>query len=145
MKRIRWDLFGIFGGIAAVLIGAYEVIKAGGSGSIFIAIALVAIFGSMGFIIYKFIWAPKFNARRLQKTGIPGKAKIIEVNTTNISVNNNPQVKLLMEVKNNMGQVYSTDCKTMVSRRNPGQFKPGMEISIKIDPKNEKNVIVDVS
>lgn len=144
MKKNNWDLFGIVGCIAGVLIGAFVVIKAGGPQSIYIAIAMIIVFGSLGFIFYKFLWKPKFNTRRLQKTGIPGKAKILEVHDTNIAVNNNPQVKLVMEVKNNLGQVYTAACKMIVSRRNPGLFQPGKEVNIKIDPKNEKNVIIDV-
>jgi len=145
MKKILWDWVGIIGGIAAVLAGAFVVIKAGGPQSIYIAIAMIVIFGSLGLIIYRFIWKPKFNIRRLQKSGIPAKAKVLEVRDTGIAINNNPQVKLVMEIKNNLGQVYTTTCKTIVSRRNPGYFKPGMEVLIKIDPKNKENVIIEDS
>lgn len=145
MKKFRWDLIGIFGGIAGVLIAVFAVIKAGGPGSIYIAIALVAVFGSMGYFFYKFLWGPRFNTRRLQKTGISGKAKILEVHNTNITVNNNPQVRLVMELKNNFGQVYITGCKMIVSRLTPIYFQPGKEVNVKIDPNNEKNVIIDMS
>jgi hypothetical protein len=146
MKKIRWDLIGIIGGIACVVIGPFAVIRAGGPRSTYIAIAMIAVFGSMGLLFYKFLWGPRFNIRRLQKTGIPGKAKILEVYTTNITVNNNPQLKLVMEIKNNSGQVYTAACKTIVSRRlQPGYFQPGKEVNVKIDPKNEKNVIIDLS
>jgi hypothetical protein len=146
MKKIHWGWFSITVGIACVLIGAFTVIRAGGPGSIYIAVATIAVFGSMGLLFYKFLWGPRFNIRRLQKTGIPGKAKILEVHDTNIAVNNNPQLKIVMEIKNNLGQVYTTACKTIVSRRlQPGYFQPGREVTIKIDPKNEKNVIIDVS
>jgi outer membrane lipoprotein SlyB len=145
MKKIRWDLLSIIGGIAGVLVGVFVILRTGGPRSIYIATAMVAVFGGMGFLFYKLLWGPRFNVRRLQKTGIPGKAKILEVHDTNIAVNNNPQVKLVMEVKNNSGQVYTTSCKTIVSRRQPGYFQPGKEVNIKIDPKNEMNVIIDIS
>jgi transcriptional antiterminator Rof (Rho-off) len=77
--------------------------------------------------------------------GIPGKAKILKAHETNISVNQNPQYKLVLEIENKEGQVYSTSCKTIVSRKRMVYFQPGKEVSIKIDPKNERNVIVDVS
>ena len=143
MKKNNWDLIGIIGFSAAVLIGAFSVIKAGGPGSILIAIAMIAVFGSMGFFLYKLIWRPGMTTRRLQKTGIPGKATIIEVRETNISIHNNPQVKLILEIKNDPGQLYTTSCCTIVSRLRPGLFQPGMEITVIIDPKNEKNVIID--
>jgi hypothetical protein len=143
MKKIPWDWIGIIGAIFGVLIAVYSVIKAGGAGSIYIAIGMVIVFGGLGFLLYKFLWGPRINIRRLQKTGIAGKAKILEVHDTNITINNNPQVKLILEIKNNFGQVYTTACKMIISRLKPVLFQPGMEISVKIDPKNEKNIIVD--
>jgi hypothetical protein len=143
MKKIPWDWIGIVGGIAGVLIGAYSVIKSGGSGSIYIAIGMIIVFGSMGFFLYKFLWAPRINTRRLQKIGIVGKAKILEVHDTNITINNNPQLRLVLEIKNNSGEVYTTACRIVISRLKPVLFKTDMEVSVKIDPKNEKNVIVD--
>lgn len=145
MKKIRWDLVGILGGIAGVIIAVRAVLKAGGPNSIPVAFALVVVFGGMGYFLYKFLWQPKFNTRRLQTEGIPAKAKILEVHETNITVNQNPQFKLLMEIKNKEGQVYTAGCKTIVSRKRMMFFQPGKEINIRIDPKNEKNVIVDVS
>ena len=50
-----------------------------------------------------------------------------------------------MELKNNVGEVYTTDCKTIVSRLRPVHIQPGKEVNVKIDPKNEKNVILDIS
>ncbi len=145
MKKIRWDLIGIVGGIAGVIIAVRAVLRAGGPNSIYIAAALVVVFGGMGYFLYKFLWEPKFNTRRLQIEGTPGKAKILEVHETNITVNQNPQYKLLVEIKNSDGQVYTTGCKTIVSRKRMVFFQPGKEINIKIDPKNERNVIVDIN
>lgn len=143
MKKIRWDLVGIIVGAAVVIIAARAVLKAGGPDSVYIAIALVVVFGGMGYLSYKFLWQPKSNTRRLQIEGIPARAKIVEVHETNITINQNPQYRLILEIKNNGGQVYNTACKTIVSRLRTVYFQPGKEINIKIDPRNEKNVIVD--
>ena len=113
--------------------------------SIYIATALVAVFGGIGLLFYKFLWGPRSNIRRLKKNGIPGRAKILEVHNTNITVNNNLQIRLVMELKNNFGQVYTSACKMIVSRLKPKYFQPGKEVNVKIDPNNEKSVIVDVS
>lgn len=142
MKKTPWDWIGIIGGIICILIGVVAVIKAGSPKSNYIAIAMVVVFGGMGYTFFKLLWEPRINARRLKNTGVPCKAKILEVHDTNITINNNPQLKLVIEVKNDLGQMYTATCKMIVSRLNPGHFKPGMEIAIKIDPKNEKNVIV---
>jgi hypothetical protein len=143
MKKIRWDLIGILGGAAGVIIAVIAVLKAGGPNSIYIAVAMVLVFGGMGYFSYKFLWQPKNNTRRLLNEGIPGRAKILEVHETNITVNQNPQYRLVMELKNSLGQVYITGCKTVISRRSTVSFQPGKEVNVKIDPKNEKNVIID--
>jgi hypothetical protein len=145
MKKVRWDLIGILGGVAGVIIAIIAVLKNGGPNKIYIAIAMVVVFGSMGYIMNKFLWGPRNNLRRLMNSGIPGKAKILEVHETNVAVNNNPQVRLVLELKNNNGELYIADCKTIVSKFKSNYFQPGKEVNVKIDPSNEKNVIVDVS
>jgi|ERR1017187_1281228 hypothetical protein len=144
MKKLRWDLIGIIGGIGGVLFGVFAVLRSGDPEKVQIAVAMVVVFGAMGFLLYKFLWQPRFNVRRLQKDGIPGKAKILEVIETNITVNNNPQIKLVMELKNKSGEFYNAQCKTVVSRKSPVFFQPGKEVKVKIDPNNEKNVIIDL-
>ncbi|MDQ2863519.1 MAG: hypothetical protein M3R50_07730 [Bacteroidota bacterium] len=145
MKKFRWDLLGLFAGIGGVLFAVYAVLKSGSSNSVLIAVAMIVVFGGIGFVLYKLLWQPRFNVKRLQKIGVPGKAKILEVHETNISVNNNPQLKLLIELKDTNGAVYTTICKTVVSRLKPLYFQSGKEINVRIDPANERNVIVDAS
>jgi hypothetical protein len=142
MKKFRWDLLGIFAGIGGVIFGVIKVLKSGAPQSTQIAIAMIVVFGAMGFILYKTLWQSRFNTRRLQKIGLSAKGKIIEVIPTNVSVNNNPQIKLLLEIKNTSGVNYTTQSKVIVPRKSSVIFQPGKEVNIKIDPDNEKNVIV---
>ncbi len=146
MKMNVWAWVGIGGGIAGLLIGIISVMTTTpGSSGIYIAIGMLAVFGGMAFLFYKLFFGPMFNAARLQKTGIPGTATITAVNDTGVTINNNPQVKLTLDVKNSFGQRYTTTCRTLVSRINPFVFQPGLEVPVKIDPKNEKNVVIDMS
>lgn len=145
MKKIRWDLIGILAAVAGVIMAVIAVLKAGGSASIYVAISMIIVFGGMGFFLNKFLWAPKNNIRRLMNFGIPGRAKILEVHETNISVNNNPQFKILLELKNSLGEIYSATTKIIVSRLKPNFFQTGKEVKVKIDPQNEKNVMIDLS
>ncbi len=145
MKKIRWDFVGMLGGIAGVLLAVIAVLRSGSPNKVPIAFAMIIVFGGMGLLLYKLLWQPRFNIKRLTKTGISSRAKILEVHDTNIAVNNNPQVKLILELTNTNGQVYNTSCKTIVSRKNPLIFQPGNEVKVKVDPANENNVIIDVS
>src|SRR6185503_7347917 len=95
------------------------------------------------YLFYRIFFKPMINAARLQKTGLPGKARVVEVRDTGVTINNNPQVKLMLEVKNSFGQKYNAQCRVLVSRINPNMFMPGMEVPVLIDPKNEQNVVID--
>ena len=105
---------------------------------------MILVFGGMGRILYKILWQPKFNTKRLQKTGIAATARILKIEETDIAVNNNPQIKLIMSVTGE-GGVYTTSCKTIVSKFKPIPYETGTEVNIKIDPNDEKNVILDQS
>ncbi len=134
---------GIIGGIIGLLIGIIAVLTTAGSMGIYLTIGMLAMFGGMFYLFYRLFFKPMINASRLQKTGISGRAKILEVKDTGVTINNNPQVKLILEVKNNFGQKYTTHTRVLVSRINPNAYMPGMELPVKIDPKNEMNVVID--
>jgi hypothetical protein len=146
MKMNTGAWIGIGGGIAGILIAIISVVMTvPGSAGIYIALGILGFFGGMFFLFWKLLFGPMVNNARLQKTGLPGKAIITEVRDTGVTINNNPQVKLILEVKNSFGQRYTTTCRTLVSRLNPFVFQPGMEVAVKIDPKNEQNVVIDQS
>ena len=145
MKMNTGAWIGIIGGITGILVAIIVVISTAGSSGIYITLGILILIGGMVLLFYKLFFGPMINAARLQKTGLPGKAKILEVRDTGVTINNNPQVKLILEVKNNLGQVYQAESRLLVSRINPNAYMPGMEIPVKIDPKNEKNVVIDYS
>jgi hypothetical protein len=145
MKMNAGIWIGIIGGIVGLLVGVGAVVSTGGSMGIYMGMGMLALFGGMFYLFYRLFFKPMINAGRLQKTGLPGKARILEVKDTGITINNNPQVKLTLEVKNNFGQKYTTQCRVLVSRINPNAYIPGMELPVKIDPKNEMNVVIDFS
>jgi hypothetical protein len=145
MKMNASVWIGIIGGIIGLLAGVGAVVATAGSTGIYMGTGMLVLFGGMFYLFYRLFFKSMINASRLQKTGLPGTARILEVKDTGITINNNPQVKLILEVKNNFGQKYTTECRVLVSRINPNAYSPGMEVPVKIDPKNEKNVVIDFS
>lgn len=143
MKMNAGMWIGIIGGIIGLLVGIGAVVATGGKSGIWMGLGMLVIFGGMFYLFYRLFFKPMINTARLQKTGLPGTARILEVKDTGVTINNNPQVKLMLEVKNNFGQKYNTQCRVLVSRINPNAYMPGMEIPVKIDPKNEQNVVID--
>lgn len=136
---------GLIGGIIGLLAGVIAIITTAGSIGIYMGVGMLVLFGGMFYLFYRLFFKSLINTNRLQKTGLPGTARIVEVKDTGVTINNNPQVKLILEVKNAFGQKYTTQCRVLVSRINPGAYMPGMEVPVKIDPKNEMNIAIDFS
>ncbi len=145
MKMNAGAWIGIIGGLIGLVIGMGAVITTMGPSGIYIAAGILLFFGGMFFLFYKLLIGPALLSKRLQKEGLDGKALIKEVRDTGVTVNNSPQVKLIVDVKNYLGQTYSTTIRVLVSRINPFVYQPGMTIPVKIDPKNEKNVVINTS
>jgi hypothetical protein len=143
MKMNTGAWIGVGAGIAGFLIAIISVLSVGGQVGIYIALGLVALFGGLFLLFYKLLIGPMMNTSRLQKTGISSRAIITAVNDTGVTINNNPQVKLTLELKNSLGQRYTTTYRTLVSRINPFAYQPGAEVAVKVDPVNEKNVVLD--
>lgn len=145
MKMNAGAWIGIIGGLIGLIVGIGSVLARGGESGIYIAAGILLVFGGMFFLFYKLFFAQMILASRLRKTGLPGKALIKEVRDTGVTINNSPQVKLVVEVKSSLGQVYTTTVRTLVSRLQPHLYQPGMTVPVLIDPKNENNVVIDFS
>ncbi|MFZ1786158.1 MAG: hypothetical protein WAU23_13215 [Ferruginibacter sp.] len=145
MKMNVGAWIGIAGGIIGILVAIISVVVTGGQEGIYIGAGILVFGGGMFYLFYKLLFAPMILASRLKKTGIAGKAVIREVRDTGVTINNSPQVKLVLEVKNSFGQKYTTTVRTLVSRLQPDMFQTGMTIPVLIDPKNENIVVIDFS
>lgn len=145
MKMNAGIWIALIGGLIGLLAGVIAVIATAGSMGLYMGIGMLVLFGGMFYLFYRLFFKPLINASRLMKTGLPGRARILEVRDTGVTINNNPQVKLILEVRDNLGQRYNTECRVLVSRINPAAYQPGMEVAVKIDPKNQKNVVIDLT
>lgn len=143
MKMNAGAWIGIVGGLIGLLVGVGAVVATGDREGIYIAGGMIVLFGGMFFLFYKLFFAQMILASRLRKTGLPGKALIKEVRDTGVTINNSPQVKLFLEIKNSLGQKYTTTSRVLVSRLQPQLYQPGMTIPVLIDPKDENIVVVD--
>ena len=143
MKMNAGAWIGIAGGLIGLIVGVGSVLSVGGPAGIYIAAGMVLLFGGMFYLFYKLFFGPMILASRLRKIGLPGKALIKEVHDTGVTINNSPQVKLLLEIKNSLGQKYTTTIRTLVSRLQPQLYQPGMTIPVLIDPADDNKVVID--
>lgn len=143
MKMNPGIWIGIVGGLIGFGVAIVSVLMTTGREGIYITAGILLLATGMGLLFYKLIFAPMILARRLQKVGIPGKATIKEMHDTGVTVNNNPQVKLLLEVKSSLGHKYNTSIRTLVSRLQTQVYQPGSTIPVLIDPENEHKLVID--
>jgi hypothetical protein len=68
------------------------------------------------------------------KNGVTAPARVLEVHDTGVSVNDNPQVRLLVEVLPKSGSPFQAEVKTLVSRLNAALVQPGIEAVVVYDP-----------
>lgn len=97
------------------------------------------------FIIYPMIVKPVLLENRLKKAGKKATAKIIKIQDTGTTINDNPQVKLTVEVTPEYGTPFTTVFKQVISRLEVHLFKPGVLLNVLVDPKDQKKIILDTS
>lgn len=74
------------------------------------------------------------------KNGIAARAEVIEVADTGTTLNENPQIKLLLKIRKSDGSTYQAEVKTLVSRLNAANVRPGCQADVKYDPNNPKRI-----
>jgi hypothetical protein len=74
------------------------------------------------------------------KNGVTAQARVMKVWDTGVSINDNPQVGLLLHVTPSMSAAFDVEAKTIVSRMNAALVQPGITAEIKYDPQNPKRL-----
>jgi hypothetical protein len=130
----------IVGGLGGLLGMTVAIIASPIFGSIF-TFVFIAIFGGVFWSIYR----PMMIQNKLMKTGVSATATVLEVRDTGVTVNNSPQIKLLLEVTPPMGMQYKVETKVLISRLQTYAFQSGMTIAVKIDPNDKDKIAIDYS
>jgi hypothetical protein len=137
MRMNAGMLIGLIGGGIGLVVGVGCAIVFGGLPGLIMSVVMVGVFGG---IFWPIVIKPMMTASRLRKTGVAANARIVEMNDTGVTLNNSPQVKLLLEVTPPMGQPYLVETKQYISRLQTSMYMPGNMIPVLIDP-NDKNMI----
>lgn len=83
-------------------------------------------------------------AKDLQKRGLEAEATIVRVWDTGMTVNDDPVVGLLLDVSVPGEESYQAETKALISRIDVPQFQPGNKIPVVYDPKDPKQVAINV-
>ena len=132
---------GLVIGLIGAVIGMVAAIMADPVFGIIMSVILIAVFGGT----FGTIFGRMATQNRLLKTGVSATAVIKELKDTGVTVNNAPQIKLLLEVSPPTGAPYLVQTKTLISRLETSSFQPGMVVPVKIDPSNKNKIAIDRS
>ena len=76
------------------------------------------------------------------KNGVTAQATVLKVWDTGVSINDNPQVGLRLQVSPAGANPFQTETKTIVSRLNVALVQPGITAEVKYDPLDPKRIKV---
>lgn len=130
---------GLIGGLIGALIGIIAAISVSPTQGIFVTMIIVGVFSLIYFVFFR----PMITRSRLIKTGEQRNGKILEIWDTGVTINNNPQIGLLVEVKDKYGKTYQSKTKLVVSRLEVADIRPGMSVIVRVDPKNEQKIAIE--
>jgi hypothetical protein len=125
----------IVGGLGG-LIGLGCAVVFGGLPGIIMSVVFIVIFGAF---FWPLLIKPMMTASKLRKNGVPATAKILQVSDTGVTLNNSPQVKLLLEVSSPTG-TYQVETKQYISRLQTSMYQPGGILPVLVDP-NDRDMI----
>ena len=74
------------------------------------------------------------------KNAVTAQARVMKVWDTGVSINDTPQVGLLLHVAPSMAAAFDVEAKTIVSRLNAALVQPGITAEIKYDPHDPKRL-----
>ncbi len=115
-------------------------------GIVITAISLIFTFAILGFVfylVYTKLIKPSQNAKRILQTGHSGKAKVLSLAETGMTVNNAPQVLLTLEVTpDHTRRPYQVQTKQVISIVHIPQFQPGAKLLVRIDQNDPNQVAI---
>jgi len=74
------------------------------------------------------------------KNAASAQARVMKVWDTGVSINDNPQVGLLLHVTPSMSAAFDVEAKTIVSRLNAARVQPGITAEVRYDAQNPKRL-----
>jgi len=83
-------------------------------------------------------------ARDLQAHGESATAKILQIWDTGMTVNDDPVVEFLLEVRRADQPTYEAKTKLRISRLDIARIQPGTVLPVRVDPRDPTRVALDI-
>jgi hypothetical protein len=108
---------------------------------------IISLVGTFLLIALSFFFVRRY-MRKVTGGNIQGgevaQATIIRMWDTGTTVNDNPVVGFLLEVRRQAYPVYQAETKSMIPRLMVSQFQPGAVVPIKLNPQNPTQVALNL-
>lgn len=103
----------------------------------------LVVMGGVAFVMWKvFGGLMKQSQERSQllATGLPAMGRVLQLMDTGMLVNNNPQVRIVVEVQMPGRPPYQADTTMIVSMLAVPRVQPGCVVNLKVDPMNPTRI-----
>jgi hypothetical protein len=117
-----------------------------GSTALVVALTVGGICVSIGFTLFLIVVIRKWvkNAfgpdEKLLQEGVAAQATILKIWDTGVTLNDNPQVGMLLEVKPPGSEPFRVEMKSIISRIALAQIQPGRVVPVRYDPQTPSKV-----
>lgn len=113
-----------------------ELIQNGDILGVIVVVVVLVFTGIMMLPLFRMVFPGEI------KNGVNTRATILNVWDTGTTLNDNPQIGLLLELYSPEGRMLQVKAKTIISRLNAALVQPGVEAEVRYDPNNLKRVRV---
>ncbi|MCU0371621.1 MAG: DUF3592 domain-containing protein [Ignavibacteria bacterium] len=130
---------GIIIGLLGGLTGMAVAIAAAPIPGTILSLVFILVFGlTFGRIFYR-----GYKSKKLLQTGTRANGRILEVYDTGVTVNNQPQIGIKLEVTPVAGTPFTAEIKLIISRLQTSYYQPGLNCVVRYDPNNKKSVAIE--
>ena len=107
-------------------------------------IAITVVVLIVVFMVFRKVFGGIAQNNTLLASGEPAQATVLQLWDTGVSLNDNPQVGLLLEVHPHDRPAYQVQIKSFISRLKVAQVQTGAVVAVKVDPTNPAKVALDL-
>lgn len=82
-------------------------------------------------------------AKKIRAVGVPAMATVVRIWDTGVTVNNDPVVGFVLDVKPADQPSFQAEARALVSRLAVPRVQPGARLGVMFDPKDTRRVALD--
>lgn len=109
------------------------------------AVGLLLITLIPSLLIIRKVFGGLKQTQTLLAMGEPAQATVLQLRDTGTTLNDNPQIEVLLEVRPSNRPAYQVQTRCYVSRLRIPQVQPGAVVAVRIDPQNQANVALQLA